>query len=130
MTPVATDALAPATPSAEPERAPLSANGSESAPRVPASGTFTPDQGPFLLRVSPVAGFQGLMRVQEALMRIPLVRDAGVEAYAQGEARLRLQIAQPVDPESLAADLADRLGRPVRLEQASTADRLVRLLLD
>lgn len=128
--PVATDVPAPAVPSPESERVPLSANGSESAPQVSASGTFTPELGPFLLRVSPVAGFQGLMRVQEALMRIPLVRDAGVEAYAQGEARLRLQIAQPVDPESLAADLADRLGRPVRLEQASTADRIVRLLLE
>ena len=56
---------------------------------------FDPEGGSVALRISPVAGFQGLMRVQDALVRVPGVREAGVEAYAQGEARLRLQLAKP-----------------------------------
>ena len=47
--------------------APSSTNGSAAAAGV----RFAPEDGSVLLRVAPVAGFQGLMRVQDALVRLP-----------------------------------------------------------
>lgn len=96
------------------------------APRV----GFDPGAGSVALRIAPVAGFQGLMRVQDALARCRGIREAGVEAYAQGEARLRLQFSEPIDGSQLAASLAETLGRGVRLIAESTSDRTVQLALE
>ncbi len=92
--------------------------------------TFEPEDGPLTLLVSPVAGFQGLMRVQDALTRVRGVREAGVEAYAQGEARLRIQLADRVDADALAASLAELLDRQARVTSASVPERMLRLALE
>ena len=86
--------------------------------------------GPVSLRVSPVAGFQGLMRVQDALVRIRGVRVAGVEAYAQGEARLRLRLSASMEAGAISAALADLLGRPTRIVTASTSERTLQLEIE
>jgi hypothetical protein len=91
---------------------------------------FDPADGSVSLRIAPVAGFQGLMRVQDALVRVPCVREAGVEAYAQGEARLRLQLAQRMEPERLANTLGDLLGRPAHVASASIPERTLQVALD
>ncbi len=85
--------------------------------------TFLPEDGGVLLRVTPLAGFQGLMRVQDALTRMDAVRHAAVEAYSQGEARLRLELEEPTDSEELAAGLAGALKEPVYVREASETDR-------
>jgi hypothetical protein len=92
--------------------------------------TFDPTAGAVSLRVSPVAGFQGLMRIQDALVRIRGVREAGVEAYAQGEARLRLHLSASMEASALAAALTELLGRPTRVVAASTAERTLQLVLE
>ncbi len=89
---------------------------------------FSPG-APLTVRVSPVVGFQGLMRVQDAIARVRGVGEAGVEAYSQGEARLRLELVEPLAAAALAAALAERLAQPARVEEASTAERSVRLTL-
>ena len=86
--------------------------------------------GSVTLHISPVAGFQGLMRVQDALTRVRGVREAGVEAYAQGEARLRLQLVERIEPGELAASLGASLGRPTRLTSASTTERVLQVALE
>lgn len=91
--------------------------------------TFAPDGGSVLLRIAPVSGFQGLMRVQDALVHVRGIREAGVEAYSQGEARLRLQLAEHLDPVQLTITLGARLGRPARIESASLADRSLEVAL-
>jgi hypothetical protein len=91
---------------------------------------FDPTAGAVSLRVSPVAGFQGLMRIQDALVRIRGVREAGVEAYAQGEARLRLHLSASMEASALAAALTELLGRPTRVVAASTAERTLQLVLE
>jgi hypothetical protein len=91
---------------------------------------FDPEDGTVTLHISPVAGFQGLMRVQDALTRVRGVREAGVEAYAQGEARLRLQLVDRLEPGALAASLGASLGRPTRLTAASTTERMLQVALE
>jgi hypothetical protein len=110
-------------------QAPSPAAPAPAAP-TPTSRGFDPAAGSVALRISPVAGFQGLMRVQDALARCRGVREAGVEAYAQGEARLRLHFAEPIDGTQLAASLAEALGRGVRLAAESTSERTVQLALE
>ncbi|MDO9444595.1 MAG: hypothetical protein Q7K37_04710 [Dehalococcoidia bacterium] len=85
--------------------------------------TFLPGEGTLVLRVMPVSGFQGLMRVQDALARLPFVRHAAVEAYSQGEARLRLELTEATDSDEIAAGLSERLQEPAHVRTASEADR-------
>jgi len=85
--------------------------------------TFLPSDGPITLRVAPVAGFQGLMRVQDALAHLPAVRSAAVDAYSQGEARLRIELAEASDSDELVDGLARGLRSPARVEDASEVNR-------
>ena len=85
--------------------------------------TFLPSDGAITLRVAPVAGFQGLMRIQDALTRLPVVRHASVEAYSQGEARLRIELADTSDSDEIAEGLARALRGPARVEDASEVNR-------
>ena len=57
-------------------------------------------------------------------------REAGVEAYAQGEAKLRLRLSEPVDPRRLAAALGEQLGVEVRVAAASHRDRVLQLAFE
>ncbi len=88
-----------------------------------------PEGGSVQLRVSPVSGFQGLMRVQDTLVRLRAIREASVEAYAQGEARLRLQLAEPVEPASIAGALGEGLGQEARVKSASLPERSLQVAL-
>ena len=94
------------------------------------AAVFAPEAGTIVLQVAPVAGFQGLMRVQDAVVRVAGVGEAGVEAYAQGEAKLRLRLSEPVDPRRLAAALGEQLGVEVRVAAASQRDRVLQLAFE
>ena len=85
--------------------------------------TFLPSDGAITLRVAPVAGFQGLMRVQEALTRLPAVRTAAVDTYSQGEARLHIELADTSDSDEIAEGLSRALGGTARVEDASEVHR-------
>jgi hypothetical protein len=119
---------------AKPAQAAAAVATSDNDPRNGASAAeqvrFSPEQGSVVLRVAPVAGFHGLMRVQDALAEVAGVREAGVEAYAQGEARLRVRLADPIEAGRLADALSDRLGVPAHVLAASAEDRSVRLRFD
>ena len=117
-------AAAPPPPAAPPAAA-AAANGS-----APSGPGFDPEGGSVALRVALVADFQGLMRLQDALVRINGIRAAGIEAYAQGEARLRLQLAEHIEPEAVAAALSNLLGRPTKVASASMSERILHLTLD
>ena len=68
------------------------------------------------------------MRVQDALARLPAVRQATVEAYAQGEARLRVELASDIDSDHLAAALSDAVGQPAQVREADEGDRSMLLV--
>ena len=90
---------------------------------------FQPEDGSVLLRVTPVEGFQGLLRVQGVLGQLPDVRQAFVEGYAEGEAQLRLTFGSPVAVGRLSEALAERLGVPVEAADVSEAERSMRFEL-
>ncbi len=85
--------------------------------------TFLPSDGAITLRVAPVAGFQGLMRIQDALTRLPGVQSAAVDEYSQGEVRLRLVLAEASDSDEIVDGLARGLRSPARVEDASEVNR-------
>ena len=116
----------PARPAAPPPVAAAPTNGAASVE----VGVFAPEDGTIVLQVAPVEGFQGLMRVQDAVVRVAGVGEAGVEAYAQGEAKLRLRLSEPVDPHRLAAALGEQLGVEVRVAAASQRDRVLQLAFE
>ena len=90
---------------------------------------FHPDDGSVLLRVAPVEGFQGLLRVQGMLAQLPGVRQAFVEGYAEGEAQLRLTFDSALEVAWLGAALGERLGVTVQAADVSEAERSLRLEL-
>ncbi len=94
-----------------------------------AGGVFQPEGGSVLLRVTPVEGFQGLLRVQGALAQLAEVRQAFVEGYAEGEAQLRLTFDAAVGAEALGAALGERLGVRVEAADVSEAERSLRFEL-
>ena len=116
-----------------PEPAPSAAGWQRAEPGEPTDAdtlaTFTPADGSVLLRAAPVSGFQGLMRLQDALQRIPAVRQATVEAYSQGEARLRLEIASDIDSDEIADHVSAGLGQSAQVRGASEADRTIIIAL-
>jgi hypothetical protein len=122
------DAPPPVPAAPTPARAPVPPDVGAGAGADSGGALFSPG-APLTVRVSPVVGFQGLMRVQDAIARVRGVGEAGVEAYSQGEARLRLELVEPLAAAALAAALAERLAQPARVEEASTAERSVRLTL-
>jgi hypothetical protein len=69
------------------------------------------------------------MRVQDTLVRLRAIREASVEAYAQGEARLRLQLAEPVEPAAIAGTLGEGLGQQARLKSVSLPERSLQVTL-
>ena len=90
---------------------------------------FHPDDGSVLLRVAPVEGFQGLLRVQGMLAQLPGVRQAFVEGYAEGEAQLRLTFDSALEVAWLGAALGERLGVTVQAADVSEAERSLRFEL-
>lgn len=124
-------ALPPRLDATAPQQAvpPQAVEPAEPTPTPPPPG-FEPAGGAITLRISPVAGFQGLMRVQDALVRVPGISEAGVQAYAQGEARLRLHLSGPLDPQTLAFTLAEQLGRPTQVAAVSIAERTIQLVME
>jgi hypothetical protein len=100
--------------------------GEEAAARSVAS---FPGGGAIVVRVSPISGFQGLMRVQDAIANLAEVREAAVEAYARGEAQLRVALTDELAPERLTKALADGLGQDARVESASVDERTMRVTL-
>jgi hypothetical protein len=90
---------------------------------------FYPDDGPVILRIAPISGFQGLMRVQDSVVQLSSVREATVEAYARGEARLRLQLVAALDPGALSESLTSSLGTRAGLQSVSDEERSIQIAL-
>jgi hypothetical protein len=82
-----------------------------------------------ILRISPISGFQGLMRVQDSVVQLAAVREATVEAYARGEARLRLQLVAALDPAALSSSLTSSLGTRAGLQAVSGEERAIQITL-
>ena len=119
----------PSVAAPAPSTSEVAPNGATDATDAIEAEVFAPEGGSVQLRVFPVSGFQGLMRVQDTLVRLRAISEASVEAYAQGEAKLRLQLAEPVEPASIAGALGEGLGQEARVESASLPERSLQVAL-
>ena len=129
MEPAPPTATPPPLRSAAPVE-PLPSAISPMAPVNPAETRFDPAGGALVVRIFPISGFQGLMRVQDALAHVATIRAATVETYAQGEARLRLQLGASIASVDLARGIEARLGQRAAVSAASIADRSVLIVLE
>ena len=109
---------------------PLPSAISPMVPVNPAETRFDPAGGALVVRIFPISGFQGLMRVQDALAHVATIRAATVETSAQGEARLRLQLGASIASVDLARGIEARLGQRAAVRAASIADRNVLIVLE
>jgi len=121
-------APAPPPPPSAPQAEPPARSVVSASAEAPLA-TFVPEDGSVLVRVAPVAGFQGLMRVQDALARLRGVRQTAVEAYSQGEARLRLELTEVTDSDEIADGLAGTLSVPAQVREASEPERSMLIVL-
>lgn len=98
-------APAPATPTA-PEAA------AENEPG------FAPGGEGIDVTIASVPGFQGLMDLQRALVRLPQVQGAAVRRYQDDEAAIQLVLSQPMTPSAIVQGVADATGRQIVVDEA------------
>jgi len=68
--------------------------------------------------VASVPGFQGLMDVQRALVRLPQVQSAAVRRYQDDEAAIQLVLSQPMTATALAEGVSAATGRRLFVDEA------------
>ena len=69
------------------------------------------------LAVSAVPGFQELMELQRALMRLPAVERASVERYFDGEARVVLLLREPLTASDIVDAIREAAGYQLAVEE-------------
>jgi len=65
-----------------------------------------------------VPGFQGLMEVQRALVRLPQVQSAAVRRYQDDEAAIQLVLSQPMTASAIAEGVSAATGRQLIVDDA------------
>jgi hypothetical protein len=104
---------------AEAGAAPAAPSAAEERPRAPhveqpyASGGEGVD-----VTIAAVPGFQGLMELQRALVRLPQVQSAAVRRYQDDEAAIQLVLAQPMTATSIADGVTRSTGHRIFVEDA------------
>ncbi|HEY7801124.1 MAG TPA: hypothetical protein VIE40_00490, partial [Dehalococcoidia bacterium] len=68
--------------------------------------------------IEAVPGFQGLMELQRALVRLPEVQSAAVRKYQDDEAAIQLVLAQPMTASAIAAGITGSTGHPIIVDEA------------
>ena len=68
--------------------------------------------------IAAVPGFQGLMDLQRALVRLPQVHSAAVRRYQDDEAAIQLVLSQPMTASSIVEGVAGATGRQIVVDEA------------
>lgn len=98
-------APAPSQPSAKPQ-----------LPEMEPS--FAPGGEGIDVTIAAVPGFQGLMELQRALVRLPQVQSAAVRRYQDDEAAIQLVLSQPMTASAIAEGLTSSTGRTIFVDEA------------
>jgi hypothetical protein len=77
--------------------------------------------------IEAVPGFQGLMELQRALVRLPEVQSAAVRKYQDDEAAIQLVLAQPMTASAIAAGITGSTGHPIIVDEARPDQLRLRL---
>jgi hypothetical protein len=97
----------------EPPPAPVS------KPQLPEmEPTFSPGGEGIDVVIVAVPGFQGLMELQRALVRLPQVQSAAVRRYQDDEAAIQLVLGQAMTASAIAEGVSSGTGRRLFVDEA------------
>ncbi len=68
--------------------------------------------------IAAVPGFQGLMEIQRALVRLPQVLSAAVRRYQDDEAAIQLVLSQPMTAAAIAEGVTAGTGKRIFVDEA------------
>ncbi|HZP57348.1 MAG TPA: hypothetical protein VFC53_07320 [Dehalococcoidia bacterium] len=68
--------------------------------------------------IASVPGFQGLMELQRALVRMPQVQSAAVRKYQDDEAAIQLVLSQPMTASAIAGGVSGSTGHRIIVDEA------------
>jgi hypothetical protein len=68
--------------------------------------------------IAAVPGFQGLMEIQRALVRLPQVQSAAVRRYQDDEAAIQLVLSQPLTAAAIAEGVTNGTGKRIFVDEA------------
>ena len=99
-------------------RAAAPANG-HAKPQLPEmEPSFAPGGEGVDVTIAAVPGFQGLMEVQRALVRLPQVQSAAVRRYQDDEAAIQLILSQPMTASAIAEGISAATGQQLIVDDA------------
>jgi hypothetical protein len=89
--------------------------------------SFAPGGEGIDVTIADVPGFQGLMEIQRALVRLPQVQSAAVRRYQDDEAAIQLVLSQPMTAAAIAEGAANGTGRTIVVDESRTDTLRLRL---
>ena len=89
--------------------------------------SFAPGGEGIDVTIADVPGFQGLMEIQRALVRLPQVQSAAVRRYQDDEAAIQLVLSQPMSAAAIAEGAANGTGRTIVVDESRTDTLRLRL---
>jgi hypothetical protein len=95
---------------------PQQPNGKPQLPQMEAS--FAPGGEGIDVTIADVPGFQGLMELQRALVRLPQVQSAAVRRYQDDAAAIQLVLSQPMTATAIAEGITAGTGKPLAVDEA------------
>ena len=97
-------------------RMPDSAPGKPQLPEMEPS--FSPGGEGVDVTIAAVPGFQGLMELQRALVRMPQVQSAAVRRYQDDEAAIQLVLSQPMAASAIAEGVSMATGKRLFVDES------------
>lgn len=95
------------------------AGGGAPRPQLPEmEPSFAPGGEGIDVTIAAVPGFQGLMELQRALVRLPQVQGAAVRRYQDDEAAIQLVLSQPMAASAIAEGVTAGTGRRIFVDEA------------
>jgi hypothetical protein len=88
---------------------------------------FAPGGEGIDVTISSVPGFQGLMELQRALVRLPQVQSAAVRKYQDDEAAIQLVLSQPMTATAIAEGVTGSTGHRLFVDEARPETLRLRL---
>jgi hypothetical protein len=80
--------------------------------------SFAPGGEGIDVTIAAVPGFQGLMEVQRALVKLPQVQSAAVRRYQDDEAAIQLVLSQPLSASAIAEGVAAGTGKQLVVDES------------
>jgi hypothetical protein len=97
-------------------------------PQLPAlEPSFAPGGEGIDVSIANVPGFQGLMDMQRALVRLPQVSSAAVRRYQDDEAAIQLVLAQPMTATAIAEGVSASIDQQITVDEARPEGLRLRL---